>query len=431
MRMAGLSFQSMPKVSIPLRFFLTAPWFGLLAALLMMLDGEAILASRWTPESLAFTHLLTLGVMTMVMIGALFQFIPVVTGLSIPNSPKTISIIHIGLIIGCLSLGIGFLFGLSLGFQLALISLITSLGLFVISLTRLLIQPIVGKEAIFVLRLMNIALLITLGLGLYMLLVYAFNELDWGFRQWTNIHLIWGLLGWTVLLIIAVSSQVIPMFHVTPAFPIVYLKGLSILIVVNLLLISVLVGFHIDNLVSLLAQLFMTVQLVIFCLVSLFILTKRKRKIKDVTVNFWRLALVMPLLASGVFWFGEYFMDQLRQELLLAGLIIFGLTISAIMGMLQKIVSFITYIHLQTLTMSHPNGMALLPNMQTLISVKRQQIQFYLHLVALASLFIAVFFPKLAFLAGLFLALDFAFLAFSLSSCSRRYWQLECEIKQA
>ena len=93
MRMSGLSFASMPPLFIPLRFFLVAPWFGILASLLLLFYGESIITSRWTVETLAFTHLITLGFMLMSMMGALFQFIPVITGYSIPGSKKITPII--------------------------------------------------------------------------------------------------------------------------------------------------------------------------------------------------------------------------------------------------------------------------------------------------------------------------------------------------
>ena len=61
---------------MPLRFFLTAPLFLVLAGVLLVVDGAAVFASRWTPSALALTHLLTAGFMLQVMLGALFQLMP-------------------------------------------------------------------------------------------------------------------------------------------------------------------------------------------------------------------------------------------------------------------------------------------------------------------------------------------------------------------
>ena len=59
----NLSFEQAPPISVPYRFFLTAPWFGVAAGLLLAFMGEDMLASRWTPGALAGTHLLVAGFM--------------------------------------------------------------------------------------------------------------------------------------------------------------------------------------------------------------------------------------------------------------------------------------------------------------------------------------------------------------------------------
>ena len=52
-----LSFENAPPFSAPLRFFLTAPLFAVLAGLLLVIEGPVVFASRWTPGALAATHL--------------------------------------------------------------------------------------------------------------------------------------------------------------------------------------------------------------------------------------------------------------------------------------------------------------------------------------------------------------------------------------
>ena len=65
------SYDATPPISAPLRFFLTAPVFGLLLGVLLLgIDPDALL-SRWSWPVLAGTHLLTLGMLAPVMVGAL------------------------------------------------------------------------------------------------------------------------------------------------------------------------------------------------------------------------------------------------------------------------------------------------------------------------------------------------------------------------
>ena len=80
---ALLSFDQSPPLDAPIRFFLTAPAFGILAGLLVLWSGwsgSASFASRWTPHVLALTHLITAGFMLQVMLGAMIQIFPVVAG---------------------------------------------------------------------------------------------------------------------------------------------------------------------------------------------------------------------------------------------------------------------------------------------------------------------------------------------------------------
>ena len=70
MSMTSLSLEQAPPISVPFRFFLSAPLFLLLAALALLAAGPDALGSRWMPALLGITHLITLGFMSMVMSGA-------------------------------------------------------------------------------------------------------------------------------------------------------------------------------------------------------------------------------------------------------------------------------------------------------------------------------------------------------------------------
>ena len=72
---ASLSFEQAPPISVPFRFFLTAPLFGVAAGLLLIWFGADALASRWNAPTLALTHLLTVGFMLEAMCGALLQIL--------------------------------------------------------------------------------------------------------------------------------------------------------------------------------------------------------------------------------------------------------------------------------------------------------------------------------------------------------------------
>lgn len=117
---AMLAFENAPPLTAPLRFFLTAPLFGLLAGLLIAVEGADIFASRWMPGALAATHLMTVGFMLQVMLGALIQILPVVAGANIKQPVWIARLVHAGLTAGALLLAAGLLVGMPLLLVVAL-----------------------------------------------------------------------------------------------------------------------------------------------------------------------------------------------------------------------------------------------------------------------------------------------------------------------
>ena len=108
---ALLSYDQSPPFSAPLRFFLTAPLFGLLAGALVLWQGPELFASRWTPAALALTHLITVGFMLQIMLGALLQLLPVVAGAHLARPARVAAVVHAGLTLGALALVAAFLTG--------------------------------------------------------------------------------------------------------------------------------------------------------------------------------------------------------------------------------------------------------------------------------------------------------------------------------
>ncbi len=108
---AGLSLEQAPPLHLPLRLFLTAPWFTVAAGLVLIAQGDAVFASRWTPAALAVTHLLTIGFIAQVMCGALLQMLPVIAGSPVPGVALVAPLTHALLTLGAGLLAWGFLGG--------------------------------------------------------------------------------------------------------------------------------------------------------------------------------------------------------------------------------------------------------------------------------------------------------------------------------
>ena len=165
MNINGLSFNALPPIDLPFRFFLTAPLFVILCALLILFSGETLWISRWHPNMLALTHGFTLGFLSMVMMGALLQLLPVIGGIGITKPRKITYFCHTSLVLGTLCLMANFIWpNTVLGFS-SLILLVCSLGTYFIAFTLVLLKKLSQGDSIIGFRLAMTALLIVLLMG--------------------------------------------------------------------------------------------------------------------------------------------------------------------------------------------------------------------------------------------------------------------------
>jgi hypothetical protein len=200
---ALLSFDQAPPLAAPLRFFLTAPLFAILAGLLLLWSGPDLFASRWTPAALALTHLISVGFMLQVMLGAMIQILPVAAGANLSRPLLVATLVHVAITLGALLLAAGLLSYEPLVLRLAVFLLGSGVALFVGAAARSLYGVPSTNPTVRGLKLALSGLSVTVGLGL--LLAIAFSggsfELPLPLRQLTPIHFAWGFVGWSMLLL--------------------------------------------------------------------------------------------------------------------------------------------------------------------------------------------------------------------------------------
>jgi hypothetical protein len=212
-----------------------------------------------------------------------------------------------------------------------------------------------------------------------------------------------------------ISFQVIPMFQVTPDYPSRLTRFIPLVIFTGLLLLALVQGpLAITGLIII-----MGVAVLIYAGFSLRLLQHRKRRLVDVSVRFWQLGLSCLILAVLLFWLvfllpgvAGSAMPPARGLLLLGVLMIPGFACSIIMGMLQKIVPFLAFLHLQRSCSANIRAIRSLPNMHGFISPARSLWLLRFHAVAIAAMLGAVIYGPLTVVAGLALLLDFGWLAF-------------------
>jgi hypothetical protein len=421
-----LSFDQAPPISVPYRFFLTAPWFSVIAGLLLVIGGDSALSSRWMPETLALTHLIAAGFMLQAMCGALLQFVPVATGRNVWRPQVAAGIVHPLIILGTLLLCAGLLWGESRLLLAAIPLLMVGAGSFILVVGQALWRTPATGATVACLRLAIISLAPTIMLGAFMA-----EGIAWGRSlpqiEITSVHLGWGLGGWACALLAGVSLQVVPMFQMTPPYPVKLSRYLAPVLATLLILWSGQWPFP-GNSISIAAAWGLVLLPSIYALTTVWLQTKRKRKVTDSSFWFFRGAMLCFLLAaliwSTTFLSADMAIDP-RIPMTAGILVIAGGFVSAISGMLYKIAPFIIWLHLQRLQMPINE----LPNMKQMIPTRSIQHQMVLHFLATGLVLLAVWIPALSRPAGMAWIASSSWLGINLWRGAQRYMNVKDQIR--
>ncbi len=204
-----------PPLALPLTFFVTG-LAGLLGALvdLGVHTRNLIGLAYGSGALLSATHLMTLGFISMVMMGAMYQLVPVVMNTTLWS--VGLGFWHYGLFVPGVA---GLVFGM-LVLDPALMAaggslVVAGVAVFVFNMVRTLAQATIwGPSGAYVATAIGY-----LGLTVAMGWLVAWNFVH-PFMQggvFIPVHLALGLLGWFTFTLIGVSYKLLPMFALTPA----------------------------------------------------------------------------------------------------------------------------------------------------------------------------------------------------------------------
>ena len=406
----GLALEQAPPFSVPLRFFLTAPLF-LMAAGMAAAWQPAWTTAPGVPATLALTHLLTLGYLSMVMLGALTQLLPVVAGVPLPVVRRVSAFSHAGLTLGTPML----CWGLYDGEPIALLAGGVLLGLGIgVFLAAALISLAKGRSLdtlrAMVVALASLAVVLAIGIILIGWLsgLWQPDEPE----RWLSRHVAAGLGGWIGMLVMGTAWQVVPMLQITPPYPSHLTRGLLVTGAASLI-----ASLTLPSPGRVAGDIGLSLVAVVFAVATLELQRRRKRKVADAALSFWRLGMVALIAAAALLPFAEA--PASRQ---LAGLLFLaGFALSVVNGMLYKIVPFLAWFHLQAQKGIMASG---LPSMKDYLPDRLANGQLAIHTAALACLLAAPFLPVLAVPGGLLLAVSSAWLAWNLLRVIRLFRHL-------
>lgn len=392
MNFGSLSLKQAPDISIPLRFFLTAPLFAISAMVLWLMTGPQLLQERWLPQTLAFTHLMTLGFITMIMIGAMFQLLPVITGRGLLAARYTSLLIHGLFTAGVAMLASGFITGHASLMQIAMILLSLAFVIFLPLLTHTLFSVASNNDAVRSMRIAVLSLWIAIGLGIWLLSGHGgYTALS---RHDTPLHIAWAAIGWVNVMIISIAYQVIPMFEVTHDYPRIISRWLTPGIFLLLLIWTALHTWLQQTWPGFVLAIFICLLLLVFISITLHLQIQRKKFRADASLYFWVTGITGLFICMLLYLYANVVNTDL--DTVIGICFVFGFVVPIINGMLYKIIPFLVWLHL-TNKVAFSKPRIRIPNMQEIISNQRCMLQFGLHGLALLITLLYFLLPQWLF----------------------------------
>lgn len=372
----GLSLDQAPPISIPFRFFVTAPIFGVLLGLVFLFFPLELLTNRYSNIAIGAVHLFTLGILAQIIFGAMQQMMPVLAGAVVKMPKLFANIVHASLTLGTLLFSASFIFEIKKLLLPGTIFLAIAFLLFFIVAIYLLFKVKFLTSTVKAMRLFVIAGILTAIVGLFLSFSHILNNIISLHYEFVNIHITLGILGFAVILIMGVSFQVIPMFYVALDFPKIVQEKMPIVLSV---LIIIFVGFLLFGLDLYLLKLGIAITLIIFSYYAINSLNNRRRPVFDVTLWYWKLSLSMFII-SMLNW---VFVPQ-DNMFTLAIIFAFGFLYSLLQGMVYKIIPFLAWFHLSS------SGHMVIPTMREMIGEDLIKIHFFIYISSLFFFIIAV-----------------------------------------
>ncbi len=394
----GLSLDQAPPISVPIRFFVSSAIFAILIGTVILCSNSSQVMNRYSDIAISIVHLFTLGILSMIIIGALQQMMPVLAGAVIKRPILFANVVHTCLSLGTILFALYFIYHLKILLILATILLsISFLTFFYVSI-KLLFKVKFMTSTVITMRIFVVVGLLTILLGLYLAGSHISQNISTLHYSFVTIHIILGIFGFAIIIIMGVSFQVIPMFYVAKDFPKFIQNKIPFILVFLILLYAVFEFLGFDKSFI---ELFLVLSISSFAYFGIRSLSNRRRPIFDVTLLYWNLSLYM-LIVSLLVWF----FVKSEVSYLLAVLFGLGFLYSLLQGMMYKITPFLCWFHLSS------KGYFTVPTMRELIVEHMIRIQFYIFVSSLLF-FILAYFLSAIFLylgAGLFIFSNLLFL---------------------
>ena len=383
--MMQMQTRNAPSIGVVMPHFVFAGFSFLLAAVLLVFGDSFLTGNYFEAHLLAITHIAALGWGVMIIMGALYQLIPVV--------------FEVGLFSERLAKFTFALFGISVLWMVhvfwtnAFIKIMPVVSILMFSAVILFIINVVASTLRSRKRTMQsyyiwaamFWLFLTALFGLLMALNYKYGFLSHSHLEFLRMHASMGVLGWFTGLIIGIGSLLLPMFFVSHQLNEHYMKwsfyafqtGISGLIL----------NWYFLNLPLLTAifWLFIVSGITLFLLYAHQSYKKRMRKKLDAGMKqsvLSMLFLIVPVIIGTTSFFIKDGLWQMRFEILYIFSFLFMFISALILGQTYKTIPFIIWLDRYQSWV----GKVKTPLPRELYSERIADIHFYTYLIAVAAL---------------------------------------------
>lgn len=405
-----------PPFKIVAKYFITAIASFVILNFLLMISYPIIGGHHFQPRILAITHVATLGWISMIIFGALFQLIPVVLEVKL-FSEKFAEIQFWIYLLGVIGLVYGFWF-FETGNHFIGSAILLNLAMFIFAfnivatLTKVKKWNLTGlylAAAIFHLVVTAIA-----GLLLAINLAHPYIKLD--HLQYLNLHVHIAFIGWVSMVVMGVTYKLIPMFTLSHGFSLTNGKWAFWLINIGLLGISTVMHYKDTTIFFYIFSGMITVGIIFFLLQVHIIFKKRIRKKFDTGIQFSFTAYLMLGITTvlGTFMAFGNTGSIINLTLVYGYLIVFGYLSMLIVGQMYKIVPFLVWYH----KYSSKVGLEKVPLLKDMFNEKYAEYGFYIMLTAVIGTVTALLLKSETGLLISFSIMFFSSLIFSFNMIS-------------
>lgn len=336
-----------PPFRIVIKYMGTAVLAFVLLTFLQLLEYETITGHHFQPKILALTHIATLGWITMIIFGALFQLVPVV--LEVKLFSEVLAEIQYWIyLIGAAGLVYGFWVFDSKNFIMpSAIVLNAAMLIFAFNMIMTFIRVKKWNITGYYLAAAVFYLIVTAVAGLLLSINLYTPYIKINHLQYLDLHAHIAFVGWVSFVVMGVTYKLIPMFTLSHKYCTKSALGAFVLINIGLLGISTVMHYENTTIFFYFFVILIAVGIFLFLYQVYMIFKNRVRRKLDVGLKLSVAAFIffgistLTGLITGV---GN--LSDVRNLSLIYGYpIVFGYLSMLIIGQLHKILPFLRWYH--------------------------------------------------------------------------------------